>query len=200
MCVLCCCCIIRSVFLIHHTFKMFFKIFLILALCSLLLTSSATSFPIHHHNKRRMLLHPHGVYAGVATFVGRGGISGYVRFDGTCVRGYTQISVNLIGLNRNIGRWSLNDGSAKFDCLSILGVSYGYVKGKPIVPYGSLSDRLGVFSNDDTIVQRVYLDSVVTLSKKYTAVGKVLVLYDAHTDLPRVCVDVVGEFHRRPKN
>lgn len=139
-----------------------------------------------------------GVYAGVATFTGgQGGPSGTVRFDGACARGFMQVTVSLVGLGRRYGAWTLNDGVAWDGCDGVLGESFGYHKGKPLVPYGQLSARLGVLTHDDTIERRVFLDDVLGFNR-YSAVGKVLVLRDAATGAPRVCVPVLGEFHPRP--
>lgn len=132
-------------------------------------------------------------WAGVATFRGLDGVSGYVRFDPTCSKGYILVTVALLGLERRFGRWTINEGSAALPgCQAVLGETFGYIKGKPLVPYGRLSDRHGLLVGDAAIPQRLFLDDVLPLHK-FSPVGRVLVLHDAKTGLPRLCVSIDAE-------
>jgi hypothetical protein len=115
-------------------------------------------------------IQPRHVIAGVANFKGIRGVSGSIRFDGSCVHGVVQVTVNVFGLHQRYGAWKLHDGSTIFGCESVLTESYGYVKGHPIVPYGLISDRLGVLSNDDTIVRLMWwMDVELILALAYFA-------------------------------
>lgn len=144
--------------------------------------------------------------AGVATFTGYDGVTGSIRFDGTCQKGFTMVTMNLAGLQNRFGDWGVHQGLALTPGCAGVGpaafVLASANKSPPVlVPYGSLSDRLGTLSPANIVPQRVFLDDLLDLTNpKMPIVGLVLALYDVRTGVPRVCVPIVGEKRpRRPR-
>jgi len=107
------------------------------------------------------------------------GVSGSVTFQKSCDKGFTQVTVNVLGLLQRAYYWDIRTVSGKLNPSDLCSNVGPLFVGPKLQPVGALSTRLGSWGSENNIVSRTYLDNVISLSGKLSIVRKLLVIHRA---------------------
>lgn len=153
--------------------------------------------PIEAKKKKGAPSKPHLVTQAVASFaLGTNQINGTITFEQSCLKGYVMVTVNLNGLNQNIGVWDVHTSPAStkpgVDPCSTVGAR---LVGLDNRQDGALSDRLGSFQVELQVFNRNYLDNSILLNGPTAITGRSLVLHRVSDGSKFVCVNILATKH-----